>query len=360
MKKKTHKGGALAAAITHSQVIKVGLDVHADSIVAVRIVDGQSPERAKRFLAEAAFFKWIKEQALGAAKVFTCYEAGPLGYSLHRQLADAGITNYVVRPRDWDEYGSKVKTDNRDAHELALCLDRYVSGNNKAFSVVRVPSPAQEQDRSVSRHRKSLQQHKQRLAAQGRGNALYFGHRLKSPHWWKGRAWKEQLEKAPAHVLKLLESLRNMILSVEEELKSYTQELEESVSSPVPYGVGKLTAEMLDREVGDWHRFKNRRQVGSYTGLCPSEDSSGSRRFQGHINKHGNRRLRPLLIECTWRLVRCQGNYRLVRKWSKQLCDPKTSKARRKQIIVAIARAFAVDWWRMRTGQAQAKDLGLV
>ena len=62
-----------------------------------------------------------------------------------------GITNYVVRPRDWDEYGRKVKTDKRDATALADCLDRYGNGNQRAFCVVRVPSEEEEQQRSLSR-----------------------------------------------------------------------------------------------------------------------------------------------------------------------------------------------------------------
>jgi hypothetical protein len=67
--------------------------------------------------------------------------------------------------------------------------------------------------------------------------------------------------------------------------------------------LGKLTYEVLEREVGDWHRFDNRRQVASYTGMCPREDSSAQRRFQGSINKHGNPRVRTVLVEASWRLV---------------------------------------------------------
>ena len=66
--------------------------------------------------------------------MFTCYEAGPFGYSLHRKLEKMGVTNYVVRPRDWDEYGKKVKTDKRDAKQLALHLDGYVNGNRASAS----------------------------------------------------------------------------------------------------------------------------------------------------------------------------------------------------------------------------------
>jgi hypothetical protein len=99
--------------------------------------------------------------------------------------------------------------------------------------------------------------------------------------------------------------------------------------------------------------------VASYTGLCPREDSSSDRRFQGAINKHGNRRLRPVLVECLWRLNAFQPEYRIVKKWRPELLNPKTSRPRRKKIIVAMARAFCVDWWRVRTGRCKAQDLGL-
>lgn len=351
-------GGETTAAITRVQAIKLGLDVHADSIVVVRIVDGQGPQPPQRFSPEK-FRLWVEKQLACAEKVYACYEAGPLGYVLWRTLSALGVICFVVRPRDWDQYGSKVKTDQRDAHELALCLDRYVSGNERAFSVVRVPSPEEEQRRSVTRHRQGLLKQKNRLAAQGRGDALYYGYRL-SGEWWKASGWARVQQEFPAHLIKLLESLRRLIEIAEAELQNFTSEIERSASEPVPFGVGKLTAQILDREVSDWGRFKNRRQVGSYTGLCPCEDSSGSHRFQGSINKQGNRRLRPVLVECAWRLTRFQPGYRLVQKWRPLLSDPKVTKARRKKIIVALAREFAVDWWRLRTGRTTAEKLGLI
>ena len=69
--------------------------------------------------------------------------------------------------------------------------------------------------------------------------------------------------------------------------------------------------------------------------------------------------LRPVLVECLWRLNAFQPEYRLVKKWRPELLNPKTSRPRRKKIIVAMARAFAVDWWRVRTGRCKAQDLGL-
>lgn len=168
----------------------VCVDVISSSAV-VRIIDGATPQPAQRFGPDE-FVLWVAKQLTLAEKVFTCYEAGPFGYGLRRKLETMGVTNYVVRPRDWDEYGKKVKTDNRDAKEMALCLDRYVNGNHDAFCVVRVPSPEEEEKRSVSRQRESFQREKQRLASQGRSHALYYGQRIQG-EWWREALWNSRL-----------------------------------------------------------------------------------------------------------------------------------------------------------------------
>ena len=356
--KPTEAQGNTGTTQARAKSIKLGIDVHLDRYVVVRILEGGTPQPPQRF-APPEFMLWAAKQLTLAEKVFTCYEAGPFGYSLHRKLEKMGMINYVVRPRDWDEYGKKVKTDKRDAKQLALHLDRYVGGNHDAFCVVRVPTPEQEQQRSISRQRESFQRERQRLAAQGRSHALYYGEHLQG-EWWQEEVWTVTATQLPAIVVNLLEPLRRLIAALEVELRIRTKEVEAAAPEQLPVGLGKLTSEILEREVADWNRFKNRRQVGSYTGLCPSEDSSSNRRFQGSINKHGNRRLRPILVECLWRLSVFQPEYRLVKKWRPELLNPKTSRPRRKKIIVAMARAFAVDWWRVRTGRCQAQDLGLV
>jgi transposase len=337
------------------RVIKLGIDVHLDRYVVVRQIDGGAPQPPQRF-SPAQFLEWAQKQTELADQVYSCYEAGPFGYSLHRKLTGLKITNYVVRPRDWDEYGQKVKTDKRDAKQLVLNLDRYVAGNRDAFCVVRVPSEAQEQARSKSRQRESLQKEKQRLAAQGRSDALYYGAHLEG-EWWVPALWKELV--LPPIVLELLEPLRRLIEAIEQELKAQTKAISAAAPEELPLGLGKLTYEILEREICDWDRFKNRRQVASYTGMCPREDSSDQRRFQGSINKHGNPRVRTVLVEASWRLVQFQPTYKPVAKWLPVLTNPKTTKSKRKQIVVAIGRQFSVDWWRVRTQRCQAEDLGL-
>jgi len=85
----------------------------------------------------------------------------------------------------------------------------------------------------------------------------------------------------PPIVQELLEPLRRLIQGLEQELKTLSHSLTAAAPEELPKGLGKLTYEVLEREVGDWNRFDNRRQVASYTGMCPREDSSAQRRFQG-------------------------------------------------------------------------------
>jgi transposase len=346
-----------ATEITQADIIKLGVDVHAEKLVVVRIVDNSTPQPPQRFTREQ-FMTWVEKQRQLAKQVFSCYEAGPFGYSLHRELEQRGVTNYVVRPRDWDEYGQKVKTDQRDARQLALELDRYVRGNSAALCVVRVPTPQEEQRRSRARQRQTLLREKLRLAAQGRSHGLYYGHRLQY-EWWKESRWRIYTETCPAFLMELLAPLRRLIEAIETELSQREKELHAPFPVPLPTGLGQLTAHLLEREIGDWNRFHNRRQVASYTGMCPREHSSGQKRAQGHISKHGNRRLRPLLVECSWRLCQFQPGYRPIKQWRHILSDPKVARSRRKQLAVAIGRRFAVDWWRIRTGQCTPEKLGL-
>lgn len=336
-------------------VIKLGLDVHASSIVVVRQIDNQVWQPAQGFSGEA-FLSFARRQMGLAAAVHSCYEAGPFGYVLHRQLTVLGLHNLVVRPRDWGTYGEGVKTDSRDARALCSCLDRYLAGNRGALAVVRVPSEAEEAARAVGRQRQALARERTRLTLQGKSAALLRG--LKLPqYWWAPRMWPT-LE-LPTDLHEQLQIWQRLLVSIDGELQALTKRLEQAAPAGLPMGLGAMTWELLQREVGDWKRFSNRRQVASYTGLCPSEHSSGQSRLQGSINRHGNPRVRHLLIEAAWRLCRFQPQYWAVAKWRPAFAERHLSAARKKKIIVAIARQLAVDLWRIATGRTTAAALGL-
>ena len=121
--------------VTKAKRIKLGIDVHADSYRVVRQIDDSTPQPAQKFTPDG-FLSWAKKQLDQAEEVHSCYEAGPLGYSLHRALEAMGIRNIVIRPQNWDEFKRGVKTDQTDALALVQRLDRYVQGNRHALAVV--------------------------------------------------------------------------------------------------------------------------------------------------------------------------------------------------------------------------------
>ena len=355
------KNNSAKAKARKAEVIYLGIDVHADKHVVVRQIEGATPQPAQSFKPEA-LVAWVNKQRQEAVRIVACYEAGPFGYSLCRQLQALGITCHVVRPRLWDQHGQNVKTDARDARALCEALERFERGNHHALALVRVPSEAEEQQRSRGRQRTALVKERRTLEANGRSTALYYGHRLKG-RWWTPRAWKGWEQELDAFLVRLLQPLRVVLLAIEEQIKTLTEDLQQSgreraaQTSGLPAGLGDLTSEILAQEVCDWSRFNNRRQVASYTGLCPGEHSSGGSRKQGAINKHGNPRLRAALVEAVWRLLRHQPQW--VRWRKAQAKWLQAAKARRKQLLIALARQLAIDLWRLATGRTTLANLGL-
>ena len=256
-----------------------------------------------------------------------------------------------------DEQNRRVKTDSLDAKALCLKLDRFVQGNSAALALVRVPTEEEEQLRAIHRQREQLVKARKQLEAQGR--SLMVNHGIEPVQkWWKRRVFAK-LE-VPVWMKELLGNSQPVLLGLEEKICALTVQLQSAAALNQPRGLGKMTSVVIDREIGNWQRFNNRRQVGSYTGLCPGEYSSGNTRVQSCVTKHGNPRLRAALVELAWRLVRFQPNYKPVVKWRHILAHGASATgAARKKAIVAVARQLAIDLWRIRTGRCTAQQLGL-
>jgi transposase len=355
MKNANTQGSLSTQTSSKAKLIKLGLDIHADSYRVVRQIDNATPQPAQK-LTPTAFLAWVAKQLQLAEQVHSCYEAGPFGYSLHRQLLEMGVRNVVVRPQNWDELGRKVKTDKTDALALAQRLDRYVQGNRHALAVITVPTLEQEQARGLSRHRQQLQKDRQTHEAQGRSFLLYHGRRI-SGQWWQKSSWEVLQTLLEPWQRGILESLRALILLADQQLAQAESQVIGEAKSPAK-GFGALTTQLLRCEVLDWKRFKNRRQVASLTGMCPSVHASGGHAVQGAITKHGNPRIRRLLVELAWRVIRFQPNYPPIQKW-KKLLENKNSPAGRKKAAVAIGRHLAIDLWRLETGRTTIQHLNL-
>jgi len=364
MKTNTHNQTHVTTTQAASQVAKpscerrvLGSDQHAADLRIVRQLDGAGTQPPQRIYPGVNLEGFIKKQLALAHQVFAVYEAGPCGFVLARQLAAWGVTCYVIRPMKLDTLGKGVNTDKTDAAELVSRLDRYLAGNRKAFAVVRVPTPQEEQRRCVSRQREQLRRERQRLAAMGRSLMLCQGHRVLG-EWWSDKDWPRLASRLPGWLVERLTFFRTVLRTVEEQLTALTQAVAAQVGPARPLGCGPLTLASATNEVGCWDRFHNRRQVGSLTGLCGGVSSSGQSHVDLCITKHGNARLRYLLIELAWRMVRFQPQCRTVQKWKHILLQPGSHSRKRKQAIVAVARQLAVDLWRWQTGRVTPEQLG--
>jgi transposase len=145
-------------------------------------------------------------------------------------------------------------------------------------------------------------------------------------------------------------------------LEQQLQALEEAVLRPIqgkerPRGLGAITLVTLDAEMCDWGRFRNRKQVGRYTGCCPGEHSSGGKRLVGSIDRMGKGRVRCLLVEAVWRFLVWQPAWKTAARMQVKLA---AGTAMNKKTVIALARQLAVDLWRWRTGRCTMADLGWV
>lgn len=339
-------------------ICKLAFDVHAASVMVARQLEGLHPQPPQKF-TPPVLLRWVQRQVEQGFRVVSCYEAGPTGYWLHRKLTAMGVTNYVVCPTRLDSRGKGVNTDKTDATELLVRLDRYVAGNTKSFSVVVVPSAEQEQRRALSRQREQLRRHRLSVAAQGRMLLLGQGYR-ESNHWWKASRWEHLQSQLPAWLILHLASFVRVIQSLNQEVDALTARVSAGAPRSLPRSMGRLTHQVLEAEIKDWNNFKNRRQIGSYSGLTGGVSASGEKSADLSITKSGNRRLSTCLIECSWRMVCSQPGYWLVKKWKAVLLNPKVHRRRRKQVIVAFARQLLIDLWKWKTGRVSPERLGWV
>ena len=336
-----------------SEMVKLGVDVHARDVVVCVQLDGALPERPQKMSADLLVVL-ARTLVQAGRKVHVCQEAGPCGYVLHRRLVEAGANSLVVMPTALAD-GRGQKTDALDATALTDRLDRYVRGNPKAFTVITVPTPEREQARARARLRDQLKASRHQWEARGRSLLLCHGHHVSGP-WWHQRNWDKLRGELSVFLVDALEVMRLILLSIDEQERALRKELEATAPKLLPKAVGALTWVLLLREVCTWERFNNRRQVASYTGLCPGGYQSGQTKRDGHINRHGNPRVRHLLIELVWRLVRWQPDYPPVRR----LVEGPAKGAARRKLAVAAARRLAIDLWRLATGQTTAEKLQLI
>ena len=303
-------------------------------------------------------------------KVVVIQEAGLDGFWLHRLLED-GIESHVVDPASIavDRRKRRRKTDALDVDALLRTLMAWARGERRVCSMVRPPSPEDEDHRRLSREREALVkeriQHTNRikglLAAQGITDfePLRPGHRarLDGLTTGDGRALpprlKEEIRRQLARLDAVISDLKTVEAGRDALLADDTVAVSTGDGTPPaaaalsrlkglgPEFVSILCLELLFRS------FNNRREVAAYAGLTPSPFKSGGIDREQGISKSGNPRLRKMMIQLAWMWIRYQPGSAISR-WFAGFAGTKRGRIRRIG-IVAVARKLLVALWRFAT-----------
>lgn len=290
----------------------VGLDVHKKFIQVAVLLPGQEQfeewrvDRPDNAAAKRLAKRLVK---MAPGEVRCCYEAGPCGYWLKRVMEkSAPLVCEVIAPSLIPRTSSdRIKTDRRDARKLA----KHLRGGN--LTEVRPPTEEEESARDLCRMRDDVRRDVTRWRQRLSKWLLRRGHHFpgKAGNWTQAhRRWMRSLKFDDAVSQTVLNEHLVALKEVEERLKQLTQAVDELAGTepyagPVSWlrafhGIDTLTAISLIVELHGFRRFNSPRQLSSYLGLVPSEQSSGGKRRGGGITKTGNSHARRLLIEASW------------------------------------------------------------
>jgi len=288
----------------------VGIDT-AKARNAVAVAEG-GREGELRYLGESdntpdAVAKLVRKLAERYETVQFCYEAGPTGYGLHRQILALGQNCIVVAPSLIPRRpGDRVKTNRRDAQTLARLL------RADELTAVWVPDETHEAVRDLVRTRAMAIEDYRRKRQHVSSFLLRHGRSYEGTTTWKGRhlQWLDRQNFAhPAQRLAFQEML-NTVRSVAERIDRLDAALLEIVPAwtmaPViaafqaMRGVGLVTATTMVAEAGDIRRFEHPRQLMAFLGLVPGERSTGETVRRTSLTLAGNRRARRVLVEAAW------------------------------------------------------------
>ena len=314
-------------------------------------------------LAFVAAHRTRTEASLGASvAVASCFEAGPDGFWLHRLLVANGIDNVIVEPTSIliSRRSRRAKTDRLDAQGLLRVLMARHRGDHQICSVLRVPTPEEEDAKRPHRERERLVQERVRienriealLLTQGirkRPSLRYWDAEMDALRTADGRALPPLLRAEIDRLKRRLTLTMELIREIEAERSTMLATApSDDTSCKVATlsrirGVGDTFAAVLTREVFYRH-FDNRRQLASYVGIAPTPHQSGAMDRDHGIGRAGNARARTTLIQLAWLWLRYQPDSGLA-AWFRARVGALAGRSRR-IAIVAMARKLLVALWR--------------
>lgn len=319
--------------------VYLGIDVHKRTYSLTAIVDGEVIKKDTILAEPLELVKYCKKFFPGAS-IYSAYEAGFCGFSLHRKLNENGINNVVVNPASIEVAArERVKTDKRDSFKIA---DQLSVGRLKG---IHVPSVAREQLRLVSRLYECYVQHRHRTGCQLKSLLYQFGLIKRTDKFKVSKKWIQsvlKLDCAPAIKYSIKEFSQHWLyLNKRMEGVKKELELQAQVDAKIHgcytsfFGVGLVTARILANELEDMSHFSNEKKLYSYTGLTPREYSSGDHQRLGHISHQGKPILRKILVQIAWKITKKDPELQ-------EIFLKIAAKAGKKRAIIAIARKLLV------------------
>ena len=310
------------------------------------------------------------------APVLSCYEAGRDGFWLHRFLLAHGVQNQVVDSSsiEVNRRQRRAKSDGLDATKLVAMLIRWHNGERKVWSVVHVPSVEQEDQRQL--HREMIKLKAERTAQANSIKGLLAGlglcvivddtlpAQLEKVRQWDGAKLPSSLQQRLLREFERWRLIDRQIRDLEGERSAKirddrTPHVEKVRRLLNLKGIGDNGAWLLVDEFFAWREIKNRRELGSLSGLTPTPFASGESQREQGISKAGNRRVRWMMIELAWGWLRYQPESELSR-WYQRRFGRGNSRLR-KVGIVALARKLLIALWKYLEGgevPAGAEEIG--
>jgi transposase len=285
----------------------VGIDAHKKDLFVAMLVGTQSPVSwtvPNEPNAVRRLVRKLERDAPGPVRA--CYEAGPCGYALQRQMTTARVSCQVIAPALVPRKpGERVKTNRRDARKLVELLRAGL------LTEVRPPTPEEEAVRDLCRARDDAREDLQRCRHRLGKLLLRRGLHYTGRSWTRAhRQWIDSLDWTQKAERVVIEDYLLAIDHVEARLLELDARLTD-IAQADPYrdrvawlrcfrGIDTLTAILILAELHDFRRFQSPRALMAYVGLVPGEDSSGEKHRRGRITRTGNALVRRLLVETAW------------------------------------------------------------
>ena len=302
----------------------------------------------------------------------SCYEAGRDGFWLHRYLRQADVCNHVVDSSsiEVNRRQRRAKSDRLDAAKLLTMLMRYEAGERSVWSVVNTPALQDETDRHLHRDLMTLKKDRARHSNRIKGWLAGCGLKVKvdkrlldvlpTLRLWDDSPVPDELHRRIEREFARWQLTDRQIRDVENERARLIHNSPQANVKKVRQlhqlrGIGANSSWSYVMEFFGWREIRNRRQLGSLSGLTPMPHDSGNMRREQGISKAGNRRIRAMAIEIAWGWLRFQPDSELS-KWYQRRFGEGSSRLR-KIGIVALARKLLIKLWQyLETGRAPRRS----